>query len=635
MAADRKARMQGNQVKDSWKKRAVRLIVLVALGLVGFLAYELGPTWLMLALGSDTRSLRRQVAITFMNVLLTAYVVTLITAVVGTVALSYLWIRSRKRGSPVTTNRRLHLRLLLLCMSTFLSLGILEAGAALWRSWLHRSPELPAVELQAKPSALLPAIVPHIGGEPDLSSQFPSQNPKKVAGPGSLRILVIGESSGRGEPYHPWLSVGDIVAWRLEKVFPGRSISVDMWARGGAILEEMHNKLAGLTYRPDALIVYLGHNEFQGRFTWGRDVSYYHEPDQATLLPVRQVSATASFLRFSPLCELIMESREKQQLDAVPPHGVTRKLIDGPAYTAEEFAAIVADFQRRWEAVAAYCESIGTLPIFIIPPSNDGGYDPSRSVMAPETPPRERIAFAEAVAQARALEEKEPAEAIRINRELLERHPEFAETHYRLAQLLEKAGQWSEAREHYVLARERDAMPMRCPEPLRQVIRDVTARHPAVVLVDGPRVLEAKSLHGILNDQCFHDAQHPNLYGYATLAENLLQQLGKRWAFGWPADCPVPVVDLEICARHYNIGPERLQEVCGREAWFFGATATMRYDPVFRNERAAAYLRAAATIRDGQNSADAGIPSWAMPTAPSASRRIPRHQDRQSLWKMP
>ena len=86
---------------------------------------------------------------------------------------------------------------------------------------------------------------------------------------------MIGESSGRGEPYHPWLSVAQIAAWRLEKVFPGSTIQVDMWATGGAILETMHKKLAGLTYRPDALMVYVGHNEFQGRYAWMREVDHY------------------------------------------------------------------------------------------------------------------------------------------------------------------------------------------------------------------------------------------------------------------------------------------------------------------------------------------------------------------------
>ena len=34
----------------------------------------------------------------------------------------------------------------------------------------------------------------------------------------------------------------------------------------------MHQKLGDLDYRPDALMVYVGHNEFQGRYAWMRDV---------------------------------------------------------------------------------------------------------------------------------------------------------------------------------------------------------------------------------------------------------------------------------------------------------------------------------------------------------------------------
>ena len=67
------------------------------------------------------------------------------------------------------------------------------------------------------------------------------------------------------------------------------------------------------------------------------------------------------------------------------------------------------------------------------------------------------------------------------------------------------------------------------------------------MLIDGPKVLAARSPHGIVGDCFFHDAQHPNLRGYAALAEDVLNQLGTRRAFGWPAATPVPVVDIEAC----------------------------------------------------------------------------------------
>ena len=62
-----------------------------------------------------------------------------------------------------------------------------------------------------------------------------------------------------------------------------------------------------------------------------------------------------------------------------------------------------AHLRRRLEAIAGFAEAIGAVPIFIIPASNDGGFDPSRSVLDPATPRAERLAIADDVARARAI----------------------------------------------------------------------------------------------------------------------------------------------------------------------------------------------------------------------------------------
>ena len=95
------------------------------------------------------------------------------------------------------------------------------------------------------------------------------------------------------------------------------------------------------------------------------------------------------------------------------------------------------------------------------------------------------------------METEDRSVAVRLYRELIETHPEFAETHFRLATLLEQTGCWDEAQHHYTLAREADALPMRCPEPFREAYRETAKRHPGLLLIDGPRLLEARSPHGI------------------------------------------------------------------------------------------------------------------------------------------
>jgi tetratricopeptide (TPR) repeat protein len=609
-------------------KGMVRLIILIV---AAFVAVTILPPWIETLLSAFDRPLRRRVTLAFLDAFPILYAIALISSAGGGALLLFARLRARARG--VRRSSPIQAKLLLLCASVLVSLAALEAGAALWRKWLHESPRLAGVGPAEKEPAKEESAVPLTGTAPTLRGQLPTRDGNAIAS-APLRIVVIGESSGRGEPYHPMLSVGQIAVWRLEKVFPGRRIEVEMWAKGGAILEGMHNKLTDLTYRPDALLLYLGHNEFQGRFSWTRDVDYYLDQDRALVAPVPEVVERSPLLRFSPLCQLITETREGQRLDTVPTRNVTRQLVDVPCCTAAEAAVILADFKRRLEEIASYCEKIGTLPIFVIPPSCDGDYDPSRSVLAAETPESERVAFARQVVCARALEETDRAEAIRINRALLESHPEFAETHYRLARLLEQSGSWDEARAHYIQARERDGMPIRCPEAFRQAFRDLAAKHPAVLLVDGPKVLEARSLHGILGGQFFHDAQHPNLRGYAALTEDLLAQLGARRAFGWPRGAPVPAVVPEACAIHFKIDTEYWMVICRREVGFFQGSAYIRYDPTFRNERAVAYLRARKAMGEGRDPSEADIPGWSMAPKPSGARRIPRGERDGRHWSM-
>ncbi len=381
----------------------------------------------------------------------------------------------------------------------------------------------------------------------------------------------------------------------------------------------MHYRLAGLTYRPDVMIVYVGHNEFQSRYSWMRDPGWYYRDERPALYSPESFTA---LLRYSPLCRLVLETWEHQRVSLRPPGRVTRELVDRPLCTAEESGRILADFRGRLEAIAGYCEAIGTMPVFIIPASNDGGYDPSRSTLAPETPRAERVAFARSVARARALEKKAPAEAMRIDRELVE-PPSGVRRDALPAGPAARAGRrlgggasalsgGPRARRHA----------LRCPEAFRQAYRDVAARHAAVLLIDGPRVLEAVSPHGILDDGLFHDAQHPNLRGYVALAQDLLDQLRRRRAFGWPTDVEAPLLDAVVCARHFGLDASRWATICRREIAFYQVSAYIRYEPKFRNERAAAYRRAAEAIESGRPPVDAGIPSGVLPPRPASPPRI-------------
>ena len=97
-----------------------------------------------------------------------------------------------------------------------LCLAIAEAASSVWLAWAHRFPNLPT-RFNAAPE-------------------------------NELRIAVIGGSSAIGQPYQDWLSIGRIVAWKLQPELGGPTVVADVLAKEGATLEQMHQKLGGIKY---------------------------------------------------------------------------------------------------------------------------------------------------------------------------------------------------------------------------------------------------------------------------------------------------------------------------------------------------------------------------------------------------
>ena len=236
---------------------------------------------------------------------------------------------------------------------------------------------------------------------PDLPTRFAGARDRRATDPGSapgagtpLYLVAVGESSARGEPYHPWISVGQVTAWQLERVFPGREIRVDVCASGGVCLEQAVLQLSDLERRPDALIVFSGHNEFQTRYGWSRNVRHYPEEGPESRVALLDLGRSSSLTIY-----LILQTLDRYYGETPPPPRVTRELVDHPTCTPWEYAFLREDFHRRLDALAAYCRRIGSLPILIVPGSNDGSFEPSRSVLSGSTPTAAREAFAQRISR--------------------------------------------------------------------------------------------------------------------------------------------------------------------------------------------------------------------------------------------
>ncbi len=529
------------------------------------LALAVGPGWFH----DQPRERQRALVEAMLRLLLFGY------AALGLAAASLPILAWRLgRGWRSGTRSRFVERGCLIAFSCLLSIAGLELVSAAWLVWMHRMPALPW--------------------------RFAPEPPE------TYRIVVLGGSSALGEPYRPWISVGQIVADQIQRALPGRKVECQILAWLGEDLEEQHQRLAAITRRPDMVIVYSGHNEFAARFEEQREA--WLDLDTGS----RLFQAFHRALLVSPFCGLVHEIVSKNRLD-LPPLAGRHQLIDPPLASESESAEILADFQRRLEAITAYCEAIRAIPVLIIPPANESDYEPSRSTVAGSTPAAARARLAADFARARALETDHPRRSEAILAEILARHPGFAEAHFRLGKLLERAGRIDQAALHFLAALDNDGLPIRCPARFRDAYREVARRHASAVLIDGRNVLAAASSTGLIGDEVIQDTHHPTLRGAIALARAVLGALRSR---GLVAPGLDDRPDAAAILRAFAIDGDRWATACERTSEHYRRIAGYRYDGAKRMATSRRYAEAARMLRQGTPPDDVGLPGIGVASRP-------------------
>jgi hypothetical protein len=529
--------------------------------------------------GVFTRQTLLRGAVGFLVLLEIAYLLVVLAAGAGVAASGILLYWSRT-GSARSLSRFRGLALSIGCLMAAL---LAEGIATGWHSWSQR---------------MIP-LTYGVASSSDSQVTEPAEREE-------VNVTVVGESSAVGVPFDTWLSVGKIVAWQLGEAVPGKRFRVDLIAKSGDTLAGQYQKLAAARRRPNLLIVYCGHNEFDSVVPWSHRAEHYLDDKLPLHLTAYKLAGGVS-----SVCALIRALADKCRVQVLPPGNAHPPLVDAPAYTPAEFAARLDEFRRRLEAIAVYGERLHAYTVLVIPPGNDG-LDPNRSYLAPSTPRVERVEFERDFLDARRLEETDEARAIVAYRALLAQQPTFAETHHRLGVLLSQSGAWEEAYRHFVLARNLDGFPLRCVTSFQDVYRELAARHQCIV-IDGQSLFHAIGRHGLLDDYLFQDAMHPSLHGYVALAQHIVDSLHGKEAFGWSKDRPAPEIDLAKCAAHFGLDASGWKTLCERGAMFYYATIPMRYDRTLRLTKFKAFEKAVGRVASGEPPEAVGLPNIGIP----------------------
>jgi tetratricopeptide (TPR) repeat protein len=343
------------------------------------------------------------------------------------------------------------------------------------------------------------------------TAYFPAQK-----APGTFRVFVQGESSAAGFPYGLGAALAGVLDQRLERAFPSREIEVISTALAAVnsyALVDFADEI--IAHQPDAVLVYVGHNEFLGILGVGSSLRMAATPWM-----------TRAFLAVRELRLFQLMSNAYRRFAAEPAALATDAQDSLMARVAGERVIVLSSnlFRRgveQFEAnlgrlLAKYREA--GIPVFVGTLVSNERDQPPLAILA-------NVGGEAAGA---------------------------AQTAYYAAQDAEAAGGFEAAREGYAWARDLDPLRFRAPAAFGDVIARVAAAHDAEI-VDVRRAFSDASPNGLVGASLLLEHVHPNLDGYFLLADAFFDALLARGLPGRPeievteaearADMPVSDVD--------------------------------------------------------------------------------------------
>jgi lysophospholipase L1-like esterase len=340
------------------------------------------------------------------------------------------------------------------------------------------SPQHPEY-LQANPRVVTrffsdPAQAPSVSIE---TAYFPARKPA-----GALRVFVQGASSAAGFPYGLGASLAGVLDQRLEREFPEREIEVistAMAAVNSYALVDFADEI--IEQQPDAVLVYVGHNEFLGILGVGSAMRLASTPG------LTRVFLAARELR---LFQLLSRGWARWRPAAAAPGSVQGDSLMARVagersipLGSESFARGLEQFEDNIGRLLAEYRDAG-VPVLIGTLVSNERDQPPLAVLAGGA--------SDAAGAAR--------------------------TAYHAAQDAEQAGNFAAARDSYAWARDLDPLRFRAPTGFNEVIRRVAEAHGATVVEVHAAFADA-SEHGLIGEQLLLEHVHPNLDGYFLLAD--------------------------------------------------------------------------------------------------------------------
>ncbi len=386
---------------------------------------------------------------------------------------------------------------------------------------------------------------PPTGARPPVPARFTARKPA-----GAYRVFVFGGSAAMGSP-EPSFSFPRILEAMLRQRYPGVRFEVI-----NAAMEAMNSHVAraialeAAACDGDLFVVYLGNNEVVGPYGLS-DTFAGFSPDLSTIRTSMWVKTTRLGQLIGNAIRYVRQGGRVEVWKGMETFVGNYVAADDPRLekTCEHFRRNLLDIieaGRNAKAPVILC-TVAT---------NLRDCAPFHSMHRPGLAAADRQRWQELHDAGAALaglgRHDQAVEQYLAAAKIDDR---YAELHYRLGHAYLAGGRYGEAREHFIRARDLDALRFRGDTQINRVIREVAAggEGQGVYFVDAERAAERgdANSHGLIGRELFHEHVHMTFKGNYTIAAAVFGKVAAilpaaiaRLSAGGPEPLP-----METCER--------------------------------------------------------------------------------------
>jgi len=303
---------------------------------------------------------------------------------------------------------------------------------------------------------------------------------------GMVRIFVQGESTAEGAPYSYTGSFPRLMEYQLRTDMPSLDmevINIAMTALSSYSLNDFVNEI--IVQKPDAVIINVGQNEYYGALGVGSTNSIGESYLIGRLSILVKKTKTGQLI--SNFINSLIPKPEgfNQQI-------LMQRMVKSPEIPlgSKKYRAGIIQFEKNLNATLKKYKKAGIKVFLTNPVTNLKGQRPFISAEEPDS----------------------------LN----------ARKYFDRAKELHAEGNFAEAKELFIKAKELDLLRFRAPEEINEITKKLAQQYDNVIFVDIRKALENYTDDKTIGQETLTEHVHPNLTGYYLISEALIKSFKEQ-----------------------------------------------------------------------------------------------------------